>query len=187
MVTGILRCEHYDAGVATDVDLLKRPVISVAVGTAAVGVGVAEAGYRAVGRLPVVGSWVRRGVSELSAVGDRFVAQRGDPIKAMVTTLAVQIVDVILDEIDLTALVRQRLDIDAVVADIDIDAIINRIDLITLADKVIAGVDLPGIIRDSTNSMTAEVMTDVRSQGERADDRISEIVDRVLGRGRNRQ
>jgi hypothetical protein len=36
--------------------------------------------------------------------------------------------------------------------------------------RVIEGVDLPAIIRESTNSMTAEVMTDVRTQGERADD-----------------
>ena len=187
MVTGILRCEHYDADVASDIDLLKRPVISVAVGTTAVAVGVAEAGYRVVGRLPIVGSWVRRGVCELSGLGDQFVAQRADDVKATVTALAVQMVDMILDELDLTALVRERLDLDAVIADLDIDAVINRIDLITLADKVIAGVDLPGIIRDSTNSMTSEVMTDVRSQGERADDRIAEIVDRVLGRGRNKQ
>ena len=172
---------------ATDIDLLKRPVIAVAVGTTAVAVGVAEAGYRAVERLPVVGSLVRRGVAELSGRGDQFVAQRADDIRTIVTTLAVKIVDTILDELDLTDLVRQRLDIDAVVADIDIDAIINRIDLITLADKVIAGVDLPGIIRESTTSMTAEVMTDVRSQGERADDRIADIVGRVLGRGRDEQ
>ncbi len=181
------RREHYDADVASDIDLLKRPVIAVAVGTTAVAVGVAEAGYQAVGRIPVVGSLVRRGVSELSGRGDQFVAQRADEIRAVVTTLAVRIVDTILDELDLTDLVRERLDIDAVVADIDIDAIINRIDLITLADKVIAGVDLPGIIRESTNSVTAEVMDDVRSQGERADDRIAGIVDRVLGRGRDEQ
>ena len=49
---------------------------------------------------------------------------------------------------DLNALVRERVDIDALAADIDIDAIINRIDLITLADKVIDGVDLP---RSSAN------------------------------------
>ena len=33
--------------------------------------------------------------------------------------------------------------------------------------------------------MTAEVMTDVRTQGERADDVVAEIVDRVLGRDRD--
>ena len=187
VLAGFVRREHYDADVASDIDLLKRPVIAVAVGTTAVAVGVADAGYRVVGRLPIVGPLVRRGVQELSGLGDQFVAQRADDVKATVAALAVRMVDMILDELDLTALVRERLDLDAVIADLDIDAVINRIDLITLADKVIAGVDLPGIIRESTSSMTSEVMTDVRSQGERADDRIAEIVDRVLGRGRDKQ
>jgi hypothetical protein len=56
-----------------------------------------------------------------------------------------------------------------------------------LANKVIDGVDLPAIIRESTNSVTAEVMTDVRTQGERADDLVAGIVDRVLGRSREPQ
>ena len=90
--------------------------------------------------------------------------------------------NVVLDEMDLNALVRERLDIDALAADLDIEAVINRVDLIALADRVIEGVDLPAIIRESTNSMTAEVMTDVRTQGERADDVVSGIVDRMLGR-----
>jgi hypothetical protein len=93
-------------------------------------------------------------------------------------------VDLILDEIDLNALVHEHVDIDALAADLDIEAVINRIDLIALADRVIEGVDLPAIIRDSTNSVTAEVMTDVRSQGERADDLVAGIVNRVLGRDR---
>jgi hypothetical protein len=112
------------------------------------------------------------------------VAQSADQFKALVATVAVQLVDLILDELDLNALVRERLDIDALAADLDIEAVINRIDLIALADRVIEGVDLPAIIRDSTNSMTAEVMTDVRTQGERADDIMAGIVDRMLGRDR---
>jgi hypothetical protein len=96
--------------------------------------------------------------------------------------VAVQIVDLVLAELDLTTVVRERVDIDAVIRDIDIDAIIARIDLVGLADTVIDGVDLPRIIRESTTSVTADVMTDVRTQGERADDLVSGLVDRMLGR-----
>ncbi|MFN8228795.1 MAG: hypothetical protein U0R18_18975 [Mycobacterium sp.] len=104
------------------------------------------------------------------------------PVRALIAAVAVQIVDDVLAQLDLTTLVRERVDIDAVVRDIDIDAIIARIDLIGLADQVIDGVDLPKIIRESTTSVTAEVMTDVRTQGERADDMVSGLVDRMLGR-----
>ncbi|MCI4674268.1 hypothetical protein [Candidatus Mycolicibacterium alkanivorans] len=59
---------------------------------------------------------------------------------------------------------------------------IARIDLIGLAEVVIDGVDLPAIIRESTGTVTAEVMTDVRTQTARADDVVSGFVDRMLGR-----
>lgn len=167
--------ENYDLVVGNDVDLLKHPVA----------VGAAEAAYRAAEKLPVFGPFMRRGVAGLSERGDRWVTKSADQFKAQIAAVAVGLVDLVLDELDLNALVRERLDIDALAADLDIEAVINRVDLITLADRVIEGVDLPAIIRESTNSMTAEVMTDVRTQGERADDVLAGIVDRMLGRGRD--
>jgi len=128
---------------------------------------------------------MRRGVTGLSERGDRWVTESADQFKTLVASVAVRLVDLVLDELDLNALVRERVDIDALAADLDIEAVINRVDLIALADRVIEGVDLPAIIRESTNSMTAEVMTDVRTQGERADDVVSGIVDRMLGRDRD--
>jgi hypothetical protein len=181
----LVRREHYDAVVTPAADLLKHPVVATAVGTAAIAVDVAAVAYRAAEKLPVFGPLMRRGVTGLSQRGDRWVAESTDQVKALVTTVSVRLVDLIIAEIDLNALVREHVDIDALAADLDIEAVINRIDLIGLADKVIEGVDLPAIIRDSTNSMTAEVMTDVRTQGERADDLVAGIVDRMLGRDRD--
>ena len=175
--------ENYDLVVGNDVNLLEHPMVSAAVGTAAMAVGAAEAAYRAAGKLPIFGPLMRRGVAGLSERGDRWVAKSADQFKAQIAAVAVGLVDLVLDELDLNALVRERLDIDALAADLDIEAVINRVDLITLADRVIEGVDLPAIIRESTNSMTAEVMTDVRTQGERADDVVAGIVDRMLRRG----
>jgi len=80
------------------------------------------------------------------------------------------------------ALIAELPDLEAEGADVDIDAIIARIDLIGLADQIIDGVDLPAIIRESTGTVTAEVITDVRTQTARADDVVSGFVDRVLGR-----
>ncbi len=178
------RTSNYDALVGNDVDLLKHPVVSATVGAAAIAVGVAQTGYRVAEKLPVFGPLMRRGVAALTDQGDRWVVQSADQFKALVARVAVGVVDMVLDEMDLNALVRERVDIDALAADLDIEAIINRVDLITLADRVIEGVDLPAIIRESTNSMTAEVMTDVRTQGERADDMVAGIVNRMLGRDR---
>ncbi|WP_137145036.1 hypothetical protein [Mycolicibacterium sp. CR10] len=113
--------------------------------------------YRSCETLPLVGGLFTRGRLEAQAVLSLIVAA-------------------VIDELDLTAIVRDRLHAEA------IDAVIARIDLIGLANEIIDGVDLPAIIRESTTSVTADVMTDVRSQGERADAAVSGFVDRVLGR-----
>jgi hypothetical protein len=63
-----------------------------------------------------------------------------------------------------------------------VELVLDQIDLIGLANQIIDGVDLPRIIRESTTGVTAEVMTDVRTQGQRADDPVAGFVDRVLGR-----
>ena len=117
----------------------------------------------------------------LPLIGDPLRATRVEATRIGVAGLT-RVVQLVLEQIDLTALVRESVDIDAIVTDVDIEAIIARIDLIGLADQIIDGVDLSTIIRESTGTVTAEVMTDVRSQTARADDVISGFVDRLLGR-----
>ncbi len=144
--------------------LLKHPAVTVAAGaaaTAATGVGQL---YLASERLPVVGSLLRRGRTDLSRRGEQLIDQSIEPLRALIATVAAQVVDLVLDEIDLNDLVREH------------------VDLVGLADEVIDGVDLQAIIRQSTATVTADVMSDVRTQGERADDMVSGFVDRLLGR-----
>jgi len=178
---------NYDAEVTDGVDELRNPVVTAAAGAAALAVGGAATTYAVITRLPVIGPAVRKGVDALSAQGEQVITHVIDPVRTLVTTIAVEMVEQILAELDLTTLVRENVDVNAIAAEFDIDAIVDRIDLIDLANKVIDGVDLPAIIRESTNSVTAEVMTDVRTQGERADDLVAGIVDRVLGRSREPQ
>ncbi|MGC5249083.1 hypothetical protein ACPXB3_19400 [Gordonia sp. DT219] len=89
--------------------------------------------------------------------------------------------DAVLDNLDLDTIVA-RVDLDGAVERVDIDAIIGRIDLIGLADDIIEGVDLPGIVREASTSVTADVMTDVRGSSERADDAVATLVNRMLRR-----
>jgi hypothetical protein len=145
-------------------ELRKQPAVLVAAGAVATVGGGAVAAYRACERLPMVGSWLRRGRSELAKRGEEAITRSVEPVKALVTAIT-----------------------DAVVAEVDIDAIVARLDLIGLANDVIDGVDLQAIIRDSTASVTEEVMADVRTQGERADDMVAGFVDRILGRDRDPQ
>jgi hypothetical protein len=94
--------------------------------------------------------------------------------------------DAIARRIDLDAVV-EKIDVDAIVSRIDVDAIVRRLDLVGLAEEVVNGIDLPEIIRESTGSMTSEVVRDVRMQSIDADVAIARLVDRILRRRRPRR
>jgi hypothetical protein len=93
--------------------------------------------------------------------------------------------DAIADRIDIDRIV-DRLDIDSIVAKVDIDAIIDRVDVVGLAEQVIEGIDLPELIRESTGSMSSEVVRDVRVQSMEADEKLAHIIDRMFRRRRPR-
>ncbi|MDL9937972.1 hypothetical protein QSJ18_14555 [Gordonia sp. ABSL1-1] len=147
--------------------------------------------------LPFVGGFIG---SARSATHDAIDTARTaliTRVRAVVGAVVREIVDILTTEVDLTDLVVQNvdlerlidavlgsMDLDALVARVDIDAILGRVDLIGLADEIIAGVDLTGIIRDASSTVTADVMTDVRGTSERADDVVANAVDRLLRRKR---
>lgn len=87
----------------------------------------------------------------------------------------------VVDRLDVAAVVA-KVDPDPVVARVDFDAAISHIDLIGIAQRVVDGIDLPGIIRESTGSLATEAVAGVRVQGQAADDAVSHLVDRVLRR-----
>ena len=60
---------------------------------------------------------------------------------------------------------------DAIARRVDLDAIVDRLDLVALANRVIEGIDLAEIIRESTGSVTGEMVRGVRMQGIEADRR----------------
>jgi len=147
--------------------LAKHPLTNIAIGTAATALGAASETYRACERLPIVGARLALARSALERRGEEVVAGGLEPLRTTIAAVAVELVELVLDELDINALVRRR------------------VDLIGLADEVVAGIDLPAIIRESTSSVTADVMSDVRSGGERTDDAVSGLFDRILGRDRD--
>jgi hypothetical protein len=118
---------------------------------------------------------------DLDAVLDRVdineIAGRLD-VNAVAGTIDL---DAILDRVDINE-IAGRLDVNAVAATIDLDAVVSRLDLVALAEFVIEGIDLPGIIQSSTGSMASVAAREVRWQGIGADERVEHIVDRMLRR-----
>jgi hypothetical protein len=126
---------------------------------------------------------------------DRLVAHvlRGLDLDRVATELLGRLaMDPLLDQLDLTELVLDHVDLGAVVAAalerIDLTQIVlQRVDLIDVAEYVVEGIDLPEIIRESTGSVASEAVRGLRMQGVDADLAIAQVVDRVLHRRRGRQ
>lgn len=89
------------------------------------------------------------------------------------------VIDVLLELIDLNKIIA-KVDVNAIAAQLDVEAVIDQIDLEALVQHVIEEVDLPTIIRNSTGVMASESVLSMRMQGFAADERVSNIVDKLM-------
>ncbi|MDD2857390.1 MAG: hypothetical protein PHU75_01815 [Candidatus Nanopelagicales bacterium] len=114
------------------------------------------------------------------------------------TALVVQRVDLgalvtaALDQVELTELVIERVDLAALVTAaldrIDITAIVmERVDLPLVANTVIEEIDLAGTIRESTGSVATEAVHGARISSVEADRAVARLVDRITFRRRARR
>ena len=103
--------------------------------------------------------------------------------------------DAVVARVDLDAIAR-RLDLDGLVATVDLDAaaarldveaVIDRVDLIGLAQTIVAGIDLPEIIRESTGVVASDTVREVRMHSVSGDDAVARVVDRLLLRHHDRR
>jgi hypothetical protein len=134
----------------------------------------------------------------------REVAARGRQDREALTSAVVRLVlaripgltTALLNELDLTAVVTERVDVNAVAAQVDVDAIARRADVIAILDRLdpaaltrylIEELDLPAIIQSSTGSIMSDTLHDVRMQSISADERLSRAVDAMLLRRRPRR
>jgi len=137
-----------------------------------------------------------RVVDALAHRGRKARTSTDGDLNRIIAAVVPPVVNQVLDSLDLTALVRERVDIDmlvsavdiaAIVDRVDLDAIVDRVDVVSLAEEVVNGIDLPEIIRQSTGMMASEVVRDARMQSIVADVAIARLVDRIIHRRRARR
>ena len=92
----------------------------------------------------------------------------------------------LLDQLDLTSLLAERVDVNAVAEQVDVIAILDRVDPAALTRYLVEELDLPEIIQASTGSIMSDTVYDVRMQSISADERLSRAVDAMLLRRRPR-
>jgi hypothetical protein len=122
-----------------------------------------------------------------SALLDRLVPALFEAILQRVdlTAAAVQHVEIetLVGSVDLDRVIA-AVDIDAVAERIDLDAIIDRLDLVRLTEQIMAAVDIPEVIRESTTSVASEGIREVRMQSIGADESVARVIDRFRLRRR---
>ena len=87
-------------------------------------------------------------------------------------------VDGLLRRVDLTEFVLAHVSIPRVVEAIDIKAVLATVDVSGIADQVVRDLDLPQMIRTSSEALGTDAVVGLRLQSASADD----VVDRFVGR-----
>ena len=82
-----------------------------------------------------------RAVDALADRGRQAMVGGGADLERVIAAVVPAVVSEVLDNLDLNAIVRERVDIDGIVATVDIAQIINRLDI----DAIVAGVDIDAI------------------------------------------
>jgi hypothetical protein len=123
-------------------------------------------------------------VNEVARRGARYRTRTEQQIGALLDQWTPALVEMVVSRLDLTNLVIRHVDIDGVVAAVDLDAAVNRVDLVAVVEQVLAEIDLPAIIRDSSGSIASETVRGARMTGITVDDAISQAIQRRLFRRR---
>ena len=131
--------------------------------------------------------------TEVARRGARHRARTAEQVGVLLDQWTPSLVELVLSRLDLTSLVIRHLDIDGVVgavdldaavARVDLDAVVRRIDLVAVVEEVLAEIDLPAIIRDSSGSIASETVRGARMTGITVDEAISRALERRLFRRR---
>jgi hypothetical protein len=91
-------------------------------------------------------------VAALVTLGEQYRLVSELAADAVVARLVREVVDAVIEQIDLTALVLERVDLDRVVAAVDIEAAVRRLDLTALVvqqvdvDAIVSTVDIEAVV-----------------------------------------
>lgn len=154
--------------------------------------------------LPLVGNVVAAGDRTLerwSIRGEEEQAGNEVLLSAFIARLAPEIAIAMMERLDINAIleslpidsVLERVDVDALIGRVnvenilervDIDALMTRLDIGPVAQKVLDTVDIGAIVRESTGSVTGDVVDIARVQTMQLDSIVERIIDTLLLRNR---
>ncbi len=112
----------------------------------------------------------------------------GSKVEQLAQALAERIVPLIVDAIDIDALL-DKVDVEKIIERVDVEKIIDRVDINAIVDeididKLVEQTELGSIIARSTTGVLTEVLDVIRAQGVGLDDFILRWGNRLIGRGK---
>jgi hypothetical protein len=109
--------------------------------------------------------------------------------------LVPRLLEQVLDRLDLTDVVLRHVDLRRVVADVDVDAVVaqvdmgrlvstalEQVDLAAVAQQVVAAMDLPELVRESSSALKSDTLRGARVRSAAADQALARVRDRFLSR-----
>ena len=159
-----------DSGLGQEVVLVTNPIV---------GVGVPAANP--------VGALLGVATGLVGAVTSAIESTVSTGVNAALDRVVPLAVSAIVDRIDLTQIVLDHVDIDAIVAKANMDEIIDRVPMVDIADYIIAEIDLPKIIRESTGGVATDAVNAARLQALSVDNLVNKIADSLLLRRKGRK
>jgi hypothetical protein len=146
--------------------------------------GIADPVFRFALRPPLLPHAWRpaRVIETLEQRGQQERNSGGRAAQRILDILVPAVVEQLLDRIDLNSLVKQHLDIEAIVADMDLDAVVDRVDVDRVAgrldvDAILDRVDLNAIVRERVDLDAIVASVDIDAVASRLD--VDAILDRV--------
>ena len=107
--------------------------------------------------------------------GARQRARTAEQVGLMLDEWTPALVELVVSRLDLTSLVIRH---------VNIDDVIGAVDLVPVVEQVLADIDLPAIIRDSSGTLASETVRGARMTGITVDEAISQAIQRRLFRRR---
>ncbi len=94
-------------------------------------------------------------------------------------------VEKIIERVDVENII-ERVDVNAIVGRVDVQAIMGKVDIAPMAQEIISEVDIGAIVRQSTGSITGDMVDGGRLTAMRIDGFVDRITDRILLRHKPR-
>ncbi len=113
------------------------------------------------------------------------------PIDAIVARVDI---DALLDKVNVEGIIErvdvekiiERVDVNAIVGRVDVQEIMSKVDIAPMAEEILAVVDIGAIVRESTGSITGDMVDGGRVTAMRVDGFVDRVTDRILFRRKER-